>query len=186
MSSLILVTGPRHSGKTLCSRALGKIMGWEVVDLDELVEKQTGKTARTLFNEGQEIFRKAEALALASVFRTRSKDGSLIAAAGGGLIDNPEALSLLSEPLLTSRFRKVIPVYLDVSPETAWRRILDAAAGGELPPFLNTENPRETHLALHRRRSESYRAMAFLTVYAENKTTDEIAGEIADYLKESK
>ena len=170
---IILITGPKHSGKSLCALALGKITVCEAVDLDEFIEKQSGKTPRALFEEGPEFFRKAEALALASLIRQRFR----IIAAGGGLIDNPEALALLS------RRREIIPVYLDVSAETAWQRILHAAEGGKLPPFLNTENPRETHLALHKRRAESYKTLARFTIFAENKSPEEIAGEIAERLK---
>ena len=174
---IIIVTGPKHSGKTLCVRALGKITQGEAVDLDEVLEKEGGKTPRELFKEGPEIFRKAEALALASLIRqSEGKNSILIIAAGGGLIDNTGAMALIS------RREEIITVYLDVSPETAWQRILCATEGGELPPFLNTGNPRETHHALHKRRAEAYKALARLTVDAENKSPEEIAGEIADRL----
>ena len=66
---IILITGPKHSGKTLCTRALEKLTGFETIDLDTLIESQTGKTPRELFNEGQGIFRKAEALALSSLLQ---------------------------------------------------------------------------------------------------------------------
>ena len=170
---LILITGPKHSGKSMTSRALEKITGREAADLDELVERQTGKTPRELFKEGAEIFRKAEARALASLMQSL-KFG--IIAAGGGIIDNSEALALLS------RREKIITVYLDVSAETAWQRIQSTAAGGELPPFLNTEDPRGTHRALHTRRGEAYKAFAGITIAADNKTPEEIAGEIVKFL----
>ena len=167
---LILITGPKHSGKSMTALALAKIIGGEAADLDDIVERQTGKTPRALFKEGAEVFRKAETRALASMIRGK---GGIIAT-GGGLIDNNEALALLDGR------RDLIFVYLDVSPETAWQRIL--AVGDELPPFLNTENPRvkpkETHLALHKRRAEAYKALAHLTVFAENKSSEEIAEEI--------
>ena len=185
-SRLVLVTGPKHSGKSLCSVELGKITGYKVVDLDELTEKQTGKSPRTLYIEGPEIFRKAEALALDALIRTfeplpgseiPSQPGSgLVVAAGGGLIDNSEAVALLSRLLNSSGCVELIVVYLEVSAETAWQRII---ADGELPPFLGTENSMETHLAIHRRRSESYKAFASITILAENKTPREIAMEIA-------
>ena len=194
---IILITGPKHSGKTLTSRALQKIIDGEVMDLDEVVERQTGKSPRTLYKEGPEIFKRAEAQALASLIQPKGTEETsepmvpeeskvrrnqrfLIIAAGGGLADNPEALALLS-----SR-REIIVVYLDVSAETAWQRIVHTAAGGELPPFLYTENPRvkpeETHLALHNRRGEAYKALADFTISGETKSPEEIAGEIANRL----
>jgi len=173
-NQIIIITGPKHSGKTLCAGALAKISGGVAADLDELVTKKAGKTPRELFKEGPEIFRKAEASVLASLALTAKSENSLIIiAAGGGLIDNPEALALLSQ------HKEIITVYLDVPPETAWQRILHTASvDGELPPFLKTENPKETHLALHKRRAEGYKALAQFTVPADNKSPEEIADEI--------
>jgi shikimate kinase len=168
-SQIILLTGPKHSGKTEAGRALAASGGRTFVDVDELVEKRTGKTPRTLFKEGPEVFRKAEAEALAEILQA---GGATVAAAGGGLIDNLKALELLK--------RSPAPciVYLEVSAETAWNRIVKTAAGGELPPFLNTENPRETHRELHQRRARAYRAMAGIIVNAGDKSPGAIAEEI--------
>jgi len=170
---IIVITGPKHSGKTQCARALKKILDCEAVDLDEVVEEQSGQTPRELFKKGPEIFRKAEALALASLTRPGAVQGNLVVAAGGGLTDNSEAMALLS------RDKEIVTVYLEVSAETAWQRILDTAAGGELPPFLNTEDPKATHLALHTRRAKACKALAKITIQAENKSPEDIAREIA-------
>jgi shikimate kinase len=169
---IILITGPKHSGKSVTARTLAGIMGESPADLDETIEKRTGKSPRELFKEGPEIFRKAEALALLSLLSGKAR----IIAAGGGLIDNQEALELLAcTP-------EALTVYLEVSAETAWNRILYTARGGELPPFLNTPSPRKTHFALHTRRAEAYKTLAQITISGENKTPEEIAHEIAERL----
>ena len=189
-----LITGPKHSGKSLCAKALKKITGGAVVDLDEEIEAQTGKTPRELYALGQEVFKKAEVQALASVlaqapalalqsseqiFEQESQRGQglRIISAGGGLIDNGEAVALLAEA--RSAQVEIITVYLDIPVEAAWQRI---AADGELPPFLGTTNPRETHRTLHCRRAEACKKMADIIVSAENKSPEEIAGEIAGCL----
>ena len=176
-----LITGPKHSGKSLCAKALHKIIGGTVVDMDELIEAETGKTPRELFVLGQDIFKKAEAQALSSALNVteeeRRRNQIRIIAAGGGLIDNGDAMTLLTEPQVPPR--EIIAVYLDISAETAWQRI---SAEGEIPPFLKTENPQETHRVLHERRAEAYKAIADIIVSAENKSPEEIAGEIADRL----
>ncbi|GHV75942.1 shikimate kinase [Spirochaetia bacterium] len=165
---MILITGPKHSGKTSAGRVLANLLGAGFTDLDELIERQTGKSPRTLYKEGPGVFRLAETQALASLLQ---KAGTMVVAAGGGLIDNPEALDLLRRPSGAAP----VTVYLEVTAATAWERI----NAGELPPFLNTENPRETHAALHTRRGAAYREFAALTITAEGKTARDIGREIA-------
>jgi shikimate kinase len=175
----IILTGPKHTGKTSAGRALAVLASGVFADLDGFIEEQTGKSPRNLYREGPGVFRTAETRALETLLRS-GEDGSAgprIIAAGGGLIDNAEALSL---PELAAA--AVQTVYIEVSAGTAWERILRASKTGDLPPFLDTGNPRETHRALHERRAAAYRAWARFTVQGEGKTPEEIAGEIAGLL----
>jgi shikimate kinase len=191
---IIIITGPKHSGKTSAGRAAAAILGTRFIDLDELTEELAGKSPRALYKEGPEVFREAETLALerllseaASGAAGPGEGGPVVAAAGGGLIDNPAALELLRRPARgTLRLKPALQVaplavYLELSAETAWDRINAAAkAQGELPPFLNTENPRETHAALHKRRGRAYREFAAFTIQADNKSPEAIGREIAE------
>ena len=190
---IILIVGTIHSGKSLCAKALNEIIGGQIVDLDELLEKQTGKTPRELFIEGQVFFKKAEAHALASAIQRQlprqmpgpmpqTEGETLIIAAGGGIIDNDEAMALISEAKAQSAERQLITVYLEISSETEWQRIEEASGDRGLPPLINTNNPKETHLALHSRRTKAYKAVSGITIIAENKSPEEIAGEIAEQL----
>jgi len=170
----IVLVGPKHSGKTSAGKALALLLSCGFVDLDELIAQKSGKSPRALYGEGPEIFRKAEAEALAALLEseTAGPSSSLAIAAGGGLIDNPDALSIMR------RFQ-IAAVFLDVSAQAAWERI---RAEGELPPFLRTENPEGTHRALHERRSAAYRQLASLAIKADGKSPEEIAREIKDKL----
>ena len=186
---VILIMGAKYSGKYLCAKALNEIIGGEAVDLDKLVEKQTGKTPRELFIEGHVFFKKAEASALAYVINrqmpqppSQTEGGNLVIAVGGGIIDNDEAMALISKARVPSAESQLITVYLEISAETAWQRIMDGSNDGVLPPLINTNNPKETHLALHNRRAKAYRAVAGITILTENKNPEEIAREIADSL----
>jgi len=185
---LIILVGPKHSGKTSAGKALAGLLSCGFVDLDELVAQRSGKSPRALYGEGPEIFRKAEAEALedlaASHATSRFESGraespsSLVIASGGGLVDNPDALSLLEQNSTSDHF-KIISVFLDVSAKIAWERIKLA---GELPPFLKTENPQETHLVLHERRAAAYHRLASFVINADGKSPLEIAQEIAGRL----
>jgi shikimate kinase len=206
---VIIIVGPKHSGKTCAGKALarlweedgapapegGKAAGPEdkkpaaavFVDLDQLVEERNGKSPRLLYREGPEVFRRAEAEALRALLEENHPEqrpagdpeegvaggrGRIIAAAGGGLADNREALEILRKN------PQALAVYIEVPAETAWERIRTAAEKtGELPPFLNTENPRETHRRLHERRGEIYRELAEITITAGN-TPEETAAAL--------
>ncbi|GHU69660.1 shikimate kinase [Spirochaetia bacterium] len=177
---LIILTGPKHSGKTTVGRTLAKQCAGTFIDLDDLVQTHTGKSPRTLFKEGPGVFRKAEAEALQSLLNTRHKgEGFCIAAAGGGLVDNSAALDLLKKNNAALPPGAITLVYLDVSVETAWERIRAAAKEtGELPPFLNTADPQETHRMLHEQRGAAYREIAHIIIKAEGKSPEAIAKEI--------
>jgi len=176
----IILTGPKHSGKTSDGRALASLCSCVFIDLDELIFQRTGKSPRRLFSEGQEIFQKAEADAMAALFADgadidseSSRSGELrVIAAGGGIIDNAQAIAALKKA-------NAVTVYLNISAEIAWDRI---SAGGELPPFLRTENPKETHRILHERRAQAYLQFADIVIDAGVKTPQEIAEEILIHL----
>jgi shikimate kinase len=181
---IILITGPKHSGKTAAGLSLAELLDAEFVDLDQLVEAQTGKSTRSLFREGPDVFRRAETQALASLIPGAAAESSpgqsgaaiRVVAAGGGLADNAGAVDLLQQFARKGAAR----VYLEVSADTAWERIhRGAMESGEGPAFLDVENPRETNAALHIRRGAAYREMATLTVDGEGRTPQAIAGEIA-------
>jgi shikimate kinase len=181
----IVLLGPKHSGKTSAGKALASLLSCDFIDLDDFIARRRGKSPRALYLEGPEIFRKAEAEALAALFesekaenRTRETSSSssavevsrsVVIASGGGIADNPEALALLQKN------PGVISVFLDVSAKTAWERI---GKERELPPFLRTENPEETHRSLHERRAAAYRQLASLVINADGKSPEEVAEEI--------
>jgi shikimate kinase len=180
----IVLIGPKHVGKTSVGKALARLCGGSFIDLDDRVEARTGKSARELYREGPEIFRRAEAEALAAVLAEEAPGAAYspaspapcVIAAGGGLAGNDAALSLLQQP---EPYRAPLLVYLEVPAETAWARIDEQAAKtGELPPFLNTGDPRETHRQLHERRTSLYRKIAALTIDAGQNTPAALAEEI--------
>jgi shikimate kinase len=176
----IVLLGPKHSGKTSAGKELAALLSGGFVDLDDYITQRAGKSPRVLYIEGPDDFKIAEAGALAAIFEpalleanTAESSSPLVIASGGGLIDNPDALPLLKNNAA------VFSVFLDVSVKTAWERIRKA---GELPPFLKTENPEETHRSLHERRAAAYRQLAALVIKADDKSSREIAREIVNQL----
>ncbi|MDR0784941.1 MAG: shikimate kinase [Treponema sp.] len=167
----IILLGPKHCGKTSVGRAIAREIKERFVDTDNLIAENAGKSPRELYREGVGVFKTAEVRSLKQAL----EHDAVIVATGGGLVDNSEAVALLRAA------RRARLVYLDVKAEAAWERI---SGGGELPPFLNTATPQETHRALHERRAAAYRRLADQTVTADLKTVEEIVHHILlDYPK---
>jgi shikimate kinase len=168
----IILAGPKHSGKTSAGRALAQLCSCSFIDLDDQILRITGKSPRQLFSESPAVFQKAETEAMEAVASAKIEagQGRRIIAAGGGIIDNSDAVAIIKKSY-------AVVVYLNVSADVAWRRIANSAKG-ELPPFLRTENPQETHRSLHERRSAAYLQIANIVIEAEEKTSKEIAVEI--------
>jgi shikimate kinase len=168
---------------------LARLLALPFFDLDALIEERTGQSVRSLYSAGPELFRQAEEAALEALLSlpeggTSQSEGDTgvsvkggILATGGGIIDNPGALALLQEGNIHGGSGPTI-VYLDVSAQTAWRRITSA---GELPPFLRAETMEasmEKHRVLHQRRSDACREIARFCVSVGEKQPGELAGEI--------
>jgi shikimate kinase len=179
---VVLITGPKHSGKTAAAAELAGVTGGRLYDSDDVMRALNNKTPREIFKEGRDVFYLKEENALRHIINDfydwRHEHGHraetiCIISTGGGLCDNQGALSYL----------RTVPdtriVYLHVSVETAWERILKTSdAEGELPAFLRTDNPRETHRELHEARSEKYKSICDIMLDADNLTVREVVNKI--------
>ncbi|MDR1374268.1 MAG: shikimate kinase [Treponema sp.] len=176
--SIVVLIGPKHVGKTSAGRVLASLRGDAFIDLDVLLEEQTGSSPRELYRRGPDIFRRAETDALARALTPDFKAGvsSRVIAAGGGIIDNPPALDLLRTSLAAL-------VYLEIPPETAWERIRQS---GGLPPFLAAADPETAHRELHLRRGALYQKIAHITAAADRGSPDVMGREIDRLLKEQR
>jgi shikimate kinase len=182
--TVVTLVGPKHTGKTSAGKALARLIGGRFVDMDDLIESRTGRTPRALYEEGVEVFRAEEAQAAKALTAdsTAAEDGSgdrgpvpLIVAAGGGLVDNPEALEALRA---IGRL-----VSLRVKVKTAWDRVCASAERtGSFPPFLRGKDPEGTHRVIHERRTEAYGRIADFEIDAEDMNPADLAEEIAHTL----
>src|SRR5438094_689707 len=60
----LILVGMMGSGKTTIGRLVGRAIGWPFFDNDELLAEATGRTARELADDGEEVLRAAESAAL--------------------------------------------------------------------------------------------------------------------------
>jgi shikimate kinase len=170
--TIVTLTGFMGAGKTSAGRALGALLRWTFVDLDQEIELRQGMSIREMFQlHGESGFRKIETDTLRAILEQESAP-KVIALGGGTFVQSCNAELL--------RGRGAVVVFL----ETPIEQLLQRCRVG---PQSSTENPRplatnpDTLRALHRKRLASYRT-ADLTVGTAGKTVEEIANEIASRL----
>lgn len=140
--NLILV-GPTGAGKTAIGRRLAGRLGLRFVDLDQLIEAQSGARIPLIFEvEGEPGFRRRESAALAEVC---AGEGQLLATGAGAVLD-PDNRRVMRE--------RGFVVHLHTSVDQQLRRL---------------ERDRSRPLLLAPDREERLRAMAALRgpLYAE-------------------
>ncbi len=88
----IVLTGFMASGKTQISNELSKLMGYELVDTDELIEQKTGLSINDIFeNYGEDKFREIEHKIIVKVSEL---DNTVISTGGGVVLNSDNVKSL--------------------------------------------------------------------------------------------
>jgi 3-dehydroquinate synthetase/shikimate kinase len=133
------------AGKSTLGAEIAERLGRRLVDLDREVERAAGRALPEVFEQRGEVeFRVLEAEATIAALET---ERPAVLALGGGAIETPRIRRSLREHALT--------VYLDVDPDTAWRRV----KGSDRPLARDEESFR----ALFFRRQALYRDAADVT-----------------------
>lgn len=169
----IVLVGMPGSGKSTVGEALARRLGSAFIDLDLLVEAQSGRSIAEVFAmDGEPTFRRLETEALADVLRGDVR--SVVVAPGGGAVLDPENRRLMR--------RHATVVWLDASAEVLALRVGD----GVTRPLLSGSDGRsgmvERLIDLHERRSPAYREAAHVVVHVDHKMPHDVAVEVADAL----
>ena len=159
----VFLVGFMGAGKSSVGKVLARLIGWDFVDLDELIVASERRGIPEIFaREGEAYFRRVERGILASL-RGRTR---LIVACGGGTYENEESR------LLIDRMGRAVWIQVPL------RQALARCTGGEERPLLKDDAQAE---ALYRRRLPTYRA-AGLHVDADGLSAEEVAERIAGML----
>jgi shikimate kinase/3-dehydroquinate synthase len=157
----IVLVGLSGSGKSAVGGALARLLGWQAVDSDWLIEAEQGRTVPQIFAEdGETRFR---ALERAMTARLAAMDRVVISTGGGA-------------PLSAKNRRRLwegaFVVALQARPETLLSRI---SAGSR--PLVAGEDPLERLRTLGRERAGVYE-LADWTIATDGLSPSEIAAEL--------
>jgi len=163
----IFLVGMMGSGKSTIGKLLAERLGYDLVDIDSVIEEHAGISISEIFSlRGEAAFRRLESAVLADT-ANRIK---LVFATGGGILQNDENREIILNSGLV--------VWLNCSVETLSKRVGD----GTTRPLLQDHDRRERLKQLIEERTPDYR-QAHFQIDTEQNPLEEIVEQITDYYR---
>lgn len=91
MNKNIVFIGLSGSGKTSVGKAVAEKLSLPFYDVDEYIEKKSGKLIKDIFQNGEDFFRKLESSAIKEI----SKNNAVVISTGGGAVKVPSNMEVL-------------------------------------------------------------------------------------------
>jgi shikimate kinase len=169
----VVLLGFMTSGKTEVGRSLALRLGWSHIDLDQEIQRVTGRTPERIFaEEGEAGFRKLEVELTPRALAPEH----VVLSPGGGWITNPGLLESLPFGTLS--------VWLKVSPEEVVRR-LNSNPHQPVRPLLQSSDPKSRINDLLARREELYRR-AEISIETDRRSVSEIVALLESLVRSGK
>lgn len=134
----IYLTGLPGAGKTSIGREFAKLLSkfnYEFVDLDQMIESQTGLTVLQIINErGEAHFREIETIMLAHISEHAFHDPKVVAMGGGAVIHPMNRAIMRGSGLV---------IHIDVTVRQAAKNIINGILSGQERPLLKAKDPEE-------------------------------------------
>jgi shikimate kinase len=163
----VVLTGFMGTGKTAVGRELSNMLGMDIVDIDDEIERSRKMTISDIFRDfGEAGFRDIET----EMIKKFSGRDNIIISTGGGAVLRQENMETLSAN------GKVF--CLSASPQT----ILGRTSGNDDRPLLRGDDPMAKITALLAARRPFYEK-AGTVIDTEGKTPRQVAAEIAEIMK---
>ncbi|MCC8104448.1 MAG: shikimate kinase [Clostridiales bacterium] len=167
MSKNIFLIGFMGAGKSTIARTLRDEYGMRLIEMDEQIESQEGRTISQIFAEdGEDYFRSLETRLLVDL----ANEKNTVVSCGGGV-------AMRTENVAAMRACGRI-VYLSASPETIYERVRHTHNRPLLEGNMNVEYIE----AMMKKRLPKYLEAADLTVETDGKSALQICQEIFAYM----
>jgi len=161
MKNIVLI-GFMGTGKTSVGKVIAKKLGFEFVDVDEVIEKTTGMEISEIFSKfGESRFRDIEEEMIKLITQKRRQ----VIATGGGVVLRDENMNRLKKDGLIFCLRASENVIFERLKQTTNR------------PLLQVENPEERIRELLQKRMPLYEKADFC-IDTEGLTLEEVAEKI--------
>ena len=165
MNNIYLI-GFMGTGKSTVARKLQKFLPFQVVELDEAIERVEAMPIPEIFEKkGEDGFRNAESQLLAII----AKEKNQIISCGGGIVLRQENIDTMKNSGTVVR--------LDASPEVIYERV----SRNDRRPLVKGKSLEDVK-AMIEGREEAYKNAADITVDAGTLNPDEVASEIVKQL----
>ncbi len=172
-TSKILLIGYRATGKTAVGRELARMLGCPFRDLDQLIEKEAGKSiAEIVDQEGWDGFRKRERELFQEMADSPKK---FVLACGGGAV--------LHEDVMEKFREKAMVVWLKAPLEVMLKRMKSDKNTPRTRPSLTKMDTRQEMEQIYKERKPLYEKFAHVIVDTKDKSPFQIAQEINEAMK---
>jgi shikimate kinase len=168
----VVLVGFMGAGKTSTGKELARMLGFDFLDTDQLIEEKAGMKISEIFEKKGEAFFRAQEMDVVERLKTKEK---CVMATGGGV--------WLNEANRKELMRIGFCVWLVVSAEKVMERI-----GSNLiqrPLLSGPGNPKVAAEKLLSERTSHY-SLAHAKVETDKKTPKEVASEILKLLNEGR
>ena len=168
----VVLIGYRCSGKTTAGKALAKKLKRAFIDTDDYLEKKFNTTISQIFKtRGEPYFRSLESNVIKEVSKT---DNNVIATGGGAVLRHKNMHNLK---------RNGVIVFLDVSTQNAYKRLLKDKKGATKRPKLTSKNLLSEVKEQISFRYPYYKKFSDHVVRTDNKPISNVARNILKILK---
>lgn len=166
-----VLIGYRCTGKTSAGERAAALLGMDFIDTDAMVLASSGRQVSEIVAAGGwEAFREKEKEVILSL----PEKGEHIISLGGGAVLDPENVAEL-------RRREGVFIWLFADAETIARRLcLDGASAAQRPELGGPEKSLPESI---RERVPYYRGLADYIVDTSDRSLDEIAGRLCEFIK---
>jgi len=162
----IVLVGFMGCGKSAIGKELANLLSYPLVDTDQVIENEAGRTIPEIFqDEGEPGFRKKETETLAEL--VKQQPNHQIISTGGGIVVTEENHAYLSQLGFV--------VWLTARPETVLARV-----EGSTRPLLATEDPLQTIKDLQAQRHDAYEKASHVAIETDDLTINEIASGVLE------